>query len=576
MKPSIPVAFLSTCLLTLFAPAVMAERMLTSTALSPCEGDHGNAFTATLFDVVFTPGNGTLAFDVNGVSSIEGQVIIGVQVFAYGLSVYEMELDPCEKGSDLKGMCPMQRGAIQVDSNAEIPASALKDIPGITYTIPDLDAKVRVFFNSTETGETYACVEAELSNSKTVNQKGVAWALAVCSGLALIASAITSGLGHLNTAAHVAANAMSLFGYFQAQAYFGMSSVELPPVVASWTQNFQWAMGIIEVPFIQRMATWYQRATGGQPTQLLTKVGTVSVQVQKRSLDAADRVLKRGLEALHEAHLAKRTNAEQSNLDTANNVIVRGIPRVGYVAGIEESNIFMTGYIFFLIFVILVVLCVVAFKFICEGLVKIGKMKNDTFSEFRSGWTTVLKGILFRIVLIGFPQMVVLCFWEFTRNDSGAIIALAVFTIFTMIAILGWASSKVIRLGRRSIAMHKNPAYILYSDPQSLNKWGFLYVQFKATAFYFIVPFLIYILLKGMFIGLAQGSAVAQAVALVVIEAVYLIGVCILTPYMDKKTNAFNISISVINFVSALFLLVFSNIFNQPVCLPPIILPHAC
>jgi len=41
-----------------------------------------------------------------------------------------------------------------------------------------------------------------------------------------------------------------------------------------------------------------------------------------------------------------------------------------------------------------------------------------------------------------------------------------------------------------------------------------------------------------------------------------------MTPYMDKKTNAFNISICVINFVSAIFLLVFSDVFNQPVSDP--------
>ena len=34
---------------------------------------------------------------------------------------------------------------------------------------------------------------------------------------------------------------------------------------------------------------------------------------------------------------------------------------------------------------------------------------------------------------------------------------------------------------------------------------------------------------------------------------------------MDKKTNAFNISICVINFLSAIFLLVFTEVFNQPV-----------
>ena len=403
-------------------------------------------------------------------------------------------------------------------------------------------------------------MEAELSNGKTVDQKGVAWILAVTSGLALVSSAITSGLGHSNTAAHVAANALALFGYFQAQAFIGMTTVELPPIVASWTQNFQWSMGIIGVGFIQDIATWYQRSTGGKPSEILSDLGTTSVEVQKRSLEQGLGLVKRA------ADFIKRTNADSTTTsDTSNTMIIKGIQRVGFRAGIELTNIFLTGYIFFLIFVLFVVLGVVAFKFICEALVKAGRLRHDQFQDFRNGWTTVLKGIMYRIVLIGFPQMVVLCFWELTQNDSGAEMVLAIFTIFTMIGILGWASSKVIRLARRSISMHKNPAYILYSDPVSLNKWGFLYVQFKATAYFFVVPVLIYIMIKGMFIALAQSSGVAQAVALVIIEAVFLIAVSILTPYMDKKTNAFNISICVINFISAIFLLVFSNVFNQPV-----------
>lgn len=130
---------------------------------------------------------------------------------------------------------------------------------------------------------------------------------------------------------------------------------------------------------------------------------------------------------------------------------------------------------------------------------------------------------------------------------------------------LAWAALKVIRIAHRSVNMHKNPAYILYSDPSALNKWGFLYVQFRATAYYFILPMLAYIVVKSAFIGFSQRSQDVQAVALVIIEAVFLIGVSILRPWMDKKTNAFNISIAAINFLNVIFLLVFTAIFNQPV-----------
>jgi hypothetical protein len=160
--------------------------------------------------------------------------------------------------------------------------------------------------------------------------------------------------------------------------------------------------------------------------------------------------------------------------------------------------------------------------------------------------------------------MVVLCFWEMTKRDSAAEVVLAVSMLITVMVILTWASIKVWRIARRSITLHKNPAYILYSDPKALNKWGFLYVQFKATMYYFIFVMLAYILVKGMFIAFGQTAGIVQAVALLIIEAALLITVSILRPYMDKKTNAFNISIASINFFNVILLLFFADVFNIP------------
>lgn len=566
MLPSLPKALL---LLAAALPFTHAAdtRKIESRSLNPCQSN--TSISASLFNVAFTPNNRSLDFDIMFVSTVSGKVNAELELLVYGYSAMKQDLNPCDPKNNIEGMCPMNAGNIKVKSNLDISPDIMSKIPGVAYTIPDLDAVVRIKVTSQSTGEQIGCVEAELSNGHSVDQKAVAWVTAVIAGLGLAASAITSGLGHSNTAAHVAANAMSLFGYFQAQAFLGMCAVPLPPVVAAWTQNFQWSMGIIRVGFLQRMATWYQRATGGTPTTYLKQLAYISIQVQKkvkRGLDAIP-MTKRAVYTLNNAMatLQPRTNADSNALSHSTNVMLHGIERVGFKAKIEPTNIFFTGYTFFVIFVIFVVIGVIAFKYICEGLVKAGKMKNDQFTDFRNGWRTVLKGILFRVILIGFPQMMVLGFWELTKRDSAGEVVLAIFTIVTMIAILGWASAKVVRIAQRSIVMHKNPAYILYSDPIALNKWGFLYVQFKATMYFFIIPVLAYTMVKAMFIGFAQGSGTTQAIALVLIEAALLIGVAVMRPYMDKKTNGFNIAIAAVNFLSAIFLLVFTEVFKQPV-----------
>jgi len=467
----------------------------------------------------------------------------------------------------------MVSGKIPFKFNLPVGKENLKQVPGIAYSVPDLDATVRVYVNMSSTGESVACVEADFSNGKTVDLKGVKWATAIIAGLGLISSAVVSGVGHANTAAHVASNSLSLFGYFQAQAILGLTSVGLPPIVSSWTQDFQWSMGIIRVGFMQDIFTWYQRATGGTPESILYNVRQVSVEVQKRSLQAASTsidLFKRSAAMMprsitepigHAAGaLAKRANIQTED----GTYIVYGIQRVAFKSRIETTNLFMTGLTFFCIFVVITCLAIAAFKGVCELCVRQKWMAPDKFLEFRNGWMTVLKGILFRLTLIGFPQMVILCLWEFTQQDSPAEVVLAVFFLLGMTFTLAWGASKVIRIARRSVAMHRNPAYILFSDPQALNKWGFLYVQFRASAYYFIVPVLVYTVVKAMFVALAQKNDVAQAVGFIIIEVGFLIAASVLRPWMDKPTNSFNIAIAAINFINAIFLLIFSNVFGLP------------
>ncbi|KAF4975254.1 hypothetical protein FZEAL_7921 [Fusarium zealandicum] len=566
MKPLAALASMA----ALMAP-VSAENMLLSTSLNSCQKENG--FSASLFNIVFTPNNGSANVNVVVTSSIEAHVKFDIRGYAYGYQFITQVLDPCNM--DLPGLCPMVSGKIPFEFNLDVSGDELKRIPGIAYSVPDLDATIRVYVNSTK-GDgrtTVACVEAHVSNGKTVDLLGVKWATALIAGLGLVSSAVVSGVGHANTAAHVASNSLSLFGYFQAQAILGLTSVKLPPIVASWTQDFQWSMGIIRVGFMQDIFTWYQRATGGTPSTLFNSLGSVSVQVQKRSLDLASTgvdLFKRSVAMMPRGisdgiNNGISTIAKRSNIQTDDgSYLVYGIQRVAFKAQIETTNLFMTGLTFFVIIVVITIGFISAFKGICELCVRQKWMAGDKFLEFRNGWLTVLKGILFRLTLIGFPQLAILCLWEFTQVDSPAEVVLAVFFFFGMSFTLAWGASKVIRIARRSVAMHRNPAYILFSDPQALNKWGFLYVQFRASAYYFIVPTLIYTLVKALFVAFSQKNDIAMAIGFIIIEVGFLIGASVLRPWMDKPTNSFNIAISAINFINAICLLLFTNVFGLP------------
>ncbi|KZL78648.1 calcium-related spray protein [Colletotrichum tofieldiae] len=552
MKLTAVVPYLIYASLAAFLPSAFADRILQSSSLNNCQKD--SDFSASLFNIVVSANNGSVTANVAAVVSVEGKAVFDVALRIYGFEYLRQTIDPCT--ANLQGLCPMKPGKIDMEFSFEI-GDKLDAVPGIAYTIPDLDATIRALVNLTDTDETVACVEADFSNGKTVDLVGVKWATAVIAGLGLGSAGIISAMGHTDAAAHLAANALSLFGYFQAQAFLGLSGVDMPPIVQAWTQNFQWSMGIVRLGWMQQLCTWYQRSTGGEAARLLDSVRSVSVQVSKRSVELLHSVgpVKRGLGAI-----ARRANIKLEN----GSYIVYGIQRVAFKARIETTNLFLTGLIVYCAFVLFTVLGVAAFRYGTEIAAKNNWTKRDRFLEFRRDWKTTLKGILFRLCLIGFPQVAVLCLWELVQADSPALVVLAVVFFFGTLFTLIWASFKVIRIAKQSILTHQNPAHVLFSNPAIINKWGFLYVQYRASAYYFIIPFIAYVFVKAAIVAFGQGVGVGQAIALMVVEAAALIAVSVLKPYMDKPTNSFNISIFAINFVNSIFLLIFTNIFNAP------------
>ncbi|KAK7749647.1 putative flavin carrier protein 3 [Cytospora paraplurivora] len=569
------------CFLCLIV-SVTAEYVLKTTSLNTCQENSG--FSASLFDVVYTPDNNSASVDMTATSTVEGYVLFDISITAYGYQILRKTIDPCTAGDGFAGFCPMSPGNLNNPFNIPVDPSAKSHIPGIAYTFPDIDAKVKVFINKTD-GSPVACVEASVSNGKTIDLVGVKWASAVVAGLALASSALMSGLGHQNAAAHVAANALSLCGYFQSQAVVGLVAIPLPPSVLAWTQDFQWSLGIIKVKFMQTIFTWYQRSTGGTASTLFDSLKTYSVQVQKRSMELEEvpsmnglyrravammprKSMTAGAAGQRLSNIAKRSGNYKSS---SGDFIVSGIQRYSYLAGIETTNFFLTGLVWFCIFLVLSALAVVSFKLILEGCAKVGWMKHESFTDFRRGWRTHLKGILFRITLVGFLPMSILCLWELTQGDSPAEMVLACFFFLGLASCLSWAAFNVIRMARRSISLHRNPAYALYSDAHALNKWGFLYIQYRASAYYFVVPVLLYNFVKAMFVAFSQGSGVTQAIALIIIEVAALIASTVLRPYMDKATNAFNVTINVVNFLNAIFLLIFTDIFDQPALMTGIV-----
>lgn len=546
---------------------------LKTTSLLTCMPN--SQFSASYFDVHFFRHNNSVVFNIDATTTISDKVILKVTLITYGLNVIEETIDLCSFG--LPAVCPLSAGRLEVSSSYSLDSSITKQIPGVAYTIPDLDAQVRVVvYAKNDTAQTtpLACVEAMVSNGKTVDTKYAAWPIAAVSGLGVLTSGFVSVLGYTATSAHIASNSISLFIYFQNLAITSMMGVShVPPIAAAWTQNFQWSMGIIRANFMQKIFNWYVQATKGVSTVVLRNKDVLSISVQKRQL--AQSMLKKITLATANDYSEGSTLANDTSLYTTNErnstdysgkiLLLHGVERVAYLANIELSNFFLTGVVFFLFFVFALVVAMIFFKALLEVLTRARLMsETSNFFIYRKNWGSIIKGTLFRLAIIAFPQVTLLTIWEFTQVDSIAILVDAIVVLAVVCCLLIYGTTRVFIVGHKSKHLYKTPAYLLYGETKFLNRFGFLYAQFNAEKYWWLIPYLAYAFLRSLFVAVLQNYGKAQALIVFIIEFIYFIGLCVVRPYLDKRTNAFNIFIHVVNLINALIFLFFSNLFGQP------------
>ncbi|CCH58233.1 hypothetical protein TBLA_0A04380 [Henningerozyma blattae CBS 6284] len=546
---------------------------LKTTSLLTCMAN--SQFSASYFDVHFYRHNNTVTFKVDATTTISGKVIVRADVIVYGLNVIQKTIDLCSLGQ--VALCPLSAGRIDVSSSYTIDSDIIKQIPGVAYTIPDLDAQVRVVVysqNDTTYQNPLACVEAIVSNDKTVQTKYASWPIAAISGLGVLTSGFVSVLGYTSTSAHIASNSISLFIYFQNLSITAMMGVaRVPPIAAAWTQNFQWSMGIINVGFMQSIFDWYVQATKGTSTAVLANKDVLSISVQKREF--INQMIKKvtlassndytvGSSIANDTHLY--TTDERNSTDYASKILLlHGMERVAYKANIELSNFFLTGIVFFLFFIFVLVVCMIFFKALLEVLTRARIMsETSNFFLYRKNWGSLIKGTLFRLAIIAFPQVSLLTIWEFTQIDSPAIVVDAVVVLVVISGLLIYGTIRVLIRGQKSWKLYKTPAYLLYGDTSFLNRFGFLYAQFNADKYWWLIPLLSYAFLRSLFVAVLQNQGKAQALIIFIIELFYFIALCWFKPYLDKRTNIFNIFIHVVNLINSLIFLFFSNLFKQP------------
>ncbi|CAL9728628.1 flavin carrier protein 1 [Monosporozyma unispora] len=524
---------------------VWAKRNLVATSLVTCMVD--SQVSANTIDVVFNPDDRSLHYNLDIVTTIDSYVLADVDVYAYGFKIISKNFNACDL--NWKQFCPVHPGTIQVDSIEYLSKNVTDMIPGIAYRVPDIDAYARIIVYNNDS-IVLACLEIFFSNGKSVAQTGVKWATAVVAGIGLLLSAVLSTFGNSTAASHISANTMSLFLYFQSVAVIAMQHVHsVPPIASAWSENLMWSMGLIKIHFMQRIFRWYVDSTGGTASLYLTST-SMSVLTQ------------RSLDYLQNTELFKRAaNVLYGNQST---LIFRGIKRVAYNMGIENTAVVCTGFTFFVLCGYVLAGFIMICKYSIEVAMRAGWIKDQTkFFEFRHNWRIILKGALLRYIYIGFTQLTILSFWEFTERDSAAVIVIACLFLILSVGLMLWASYRTWFFAQRSIQVYNNPAALLYGDEKVLHKYGFFYTMFNANHYWWNGVLLSYIFVKALFIGFAQASGKTQVLATWILDMAYLAAVIHYKPYLDRLTNILNISMSLVTTINSFLFLFFSDLFGQ-------------
>ena len=101
------------------------------------------------------------------------------------------------------------------------------------------------------------------------------------------------------------------------------------------------------------------------------------------------------------------------------------------------------------------IVCLMMFKAIIEILIRSKVMNEGKFNEYRQQWTSIIKGTIYRLLVLALPQISLLCIWEFTANDSAGIIIVAVFLLFITLGYYSKPPYEFSFMGKKSVRQFK-------------------------------------------------------------------------------------------------------------------------
>ncbi|KAJ5172339.1 hypothetical protein N7492_004932 [Penicillium capsulatum] len=525
-------------------PQALAGDSLSTKGFDLCM--NGSPIQVKKLDVSYTRSDKHVTFDVAGTNAKEQKVIATLTVTAYGNQIYAREFDPCGSQIHVPKLCPVPAGDFAAQGAIDVPDKYASQIPGIAFNIPDLDGHAKLVLKPAKGGDNVACVESQLSNGRSTNVKGVAWASAGIAGAALA----FTGVSALGAAGHPGAASTSpgfgdVMGWFHSMAVNGMLSVNYPPVYTSFTKNFAWSTGLVSWSGLQHSIDDFRAATGGNLTEssyasLLSPTGGGS----------SSNSTKRSLHLMTRATQLVRRSDDKDDLTT-----ISGIKSFGEKLMVPNANIFMNVLLIFAIVVAVVVVGILLLKVILEVWALYGKFPKK-LANFRKDYWGLMARTITNMILVLYSIWVLYCVYQLRNGDSWAAKLLAGITLVVFTGVLAFFAWRIIYMARK-YKKAEGDTTALFDNKETWRKYSLFYDNYKKDFWWLFVPIIIYALAKGCIIAGAQGHGLAQTSGQLVVEALLLTLLLWNRPYATKASMGINLTIQIVRVLSVACVLVF-------------------
>ncbi|KAI0543051.1 hypothetical protein GGR58DRAFT_7106 [Xylaria digitata] len=566
--------------IALVTTGVLGEDILVTSGFNNC--NNNSDITVDNVDIKYNNADKTVTFNVAGTSAKEQNVTAWLTVTAFGQEFYRNEFNPCSPATFVQQLCPVPPGHFGANGSQAIPAEFVDKIPAIAFQLPDVAAQAKLELKSLDDNSTIGCVQSEVTNGKTVNvpavsyiAAGVAAGALVLGGASAVSAAISgaaagagSSVGGVGT---VSPSFGEVFGVFHGFALNGMMSVQYPQVYRSFSKNFAFSTGLIPWKAMQIGIDNFRARTGGNLTrdsvELLEK--TTLVFPDGSTSSANGTLFKRAFKDF--ASLALREIDTQVNstvtggddaspTESSIRTAVSGIQGFVNTLAVPESNTFMTVLEIVAIVIGAIIVSILLVKVILEAWAVFGRFPKSLAGFRKHYWGSIARAVTSLILLL-YGVWVLYCIFQFTNGDSWAAQVLAGVTLALFTGILVFFSWKIWSTARK-LKDAEGDTSSLYEDKLYWRKYSLFYESYKKGYWWVFMPVIIYLFAKGTVLAVLDGHGMAQSIASLVVEGLFLILLLWSRPYERRSGNVINIAIQVVRVLSVVLILVFVEEFG--------------